>query len=121
TISSVDPSYRGMASLEMLFHEASHTLNQGLEAALAEEIHARNLLFRRRGFEHAILFYTAGEIARRYLGDYEPYGIKNGMYVSGWPDSLPVLEKDWKPYLEGKTDFATAVKAVVADYSIPKK
>jgi hypothetical protein len=120
TISSSDPEYQGRASLEMLFHEASHTLDEKLRLALKNELDSRGKHFRRRSFDHAILFYTAGETTRRYLTGYEPYGIRNGIVERGWPGSLPVLEKDWKPYLEGKVDLATAVHAVVEDYGVPK-
>ena len=121
TISSVDKSYQGMASLEMLFHEASHSINRTVDEAIAGEARARKMLFQRRGFAHAVLFYTAGEVARRHLGpEYQPYGIKNGVMEQGWPGALAVLEKDWKPYLDGKTSFAEAVPALVKDYGVPK-
>jgi hypothetical protein len=121
TVSSADPGYRGPASLEMLFHEASHSLDDLVNQALSEELQAQDKLFRRRGFGHAVLFYTAGEIARRHLGEYEPYGILHGMYDAGWPESLSVLEQDWKPYLDGKTDFREAVRSLVRDYGVPKE
>lgn len=118
TISSTDAGYRGTAALEMLFHEASHTLDEGLQQALAAELKAQSKLFRRGGFEHAILFYTAGEIVRRHIPEYEPYGTRNGVLERGWPGSLAVLEKDWKPYLDGRTAFDSAIRAVVADYGV---
>jgi hypothetical protein len=120
TISSVDPSYQGIASLEMLFHESSHVIDEKIRAALTKELTVRGRLFKRRGFDHAIIFYTAGEITRRYLAGYEPYAVKNGIWENGWPGGLAVLEKDWKPYLEGRIDIASAVKAIVADYGVPK-
>jgi hypothetical protein len=120
TISSADRGYQGMAALEMLFHEASHTLDEKIRQALTRELDVSSKLFRRRGFEHAILFYTAGEMTRRYVANYEPYGIKNGTLERGWPGSLAVLEKDWKPYLEGRTNLAAALHAIVADYGVPK-
>jgi hypothetical protein len=48
------------------------------------------------------------------------YGVRKGMFVDGWTESLPVLEKDWKPYLDGRTDLTAAVRAVVAGYRIRK-
>jgi hypothetical protein len=121
TISSVDKSYQGMASVEMLFHEASHSLDGTVNEALAREAESRKVLFQRRGFSHAVLFYTVGEVARRHLGaDYQPYGFKHGTLEGGWPGSPPVLEKDWKPYLEGRISFAEAVRASVRDYGVPK-
>ena len=118
TVTSTSPDYQGPASLEMLFHEASHSLDRKVSEALDEELNARKMLFRRRGFNHAVLFYTAGEVARRQLGEYEPFGIRYGILERGWPGSLAVLEKDWKPYLDGKASFADAVAAVVRDYGV---
>jgi hypothetical protein len=120
TISSTDKGYQGDAALEMLYHESSHSLDEKVRTALENERVERGLVFKRRGFSHAVLFYTAGEIARRYLPGYEMYGVRNGMFVDGWPESLPVLEKDWKPYLDGRTDLTSAVRAVVAGYGKPK-
>jgi hypothetical protein len=119
TISSTDEGYQGDAALEMLYHETSHSLDEKVRTALENERLARGVVFKRRGFSHAVLFYTAGEIVRRYLPGYETYGIRHGMFVTGWPESLPVLEKDWKPYLDGRTDLASAVRAVVAGYGVP--
>jgi hypothetical protein len=120
TISSTDKGYQGDAALEMLYHESSHSLDEKVRTALENERVERGLVFKRRGFSHAVIFYTAGEIARRYLPGYEMYGVRNGMFADGWPESLPVLEKDWKPYLDGRTNLTSAVRAVVAGYGIPK-
>jgi hypothetical protein len=120
TISSTDKGYQGDAALEMLFHESSHSMDQKVRAALEKERLARGVVFKRREFSHAVLFYTAGEITRRYLPGYEIYGVRNRIFVDGWPKSLPVLERDWKPYLDGRTDLTSAVRAVVAAYGVPK-
>jgi len=121
TVSSTDPGYQAPAALEMLFHEMSHTLDEKLSAALSAELAKRNRLFRRRGFEHAIIFYTAGEIARRFLPGYQTYGSRHGTWGDdGWPGALQVLEKDWKSYLDGSITFAAAIEAVVADYGVPQ-
>jgi hypothetical protein len=120
TISSVDKSYQGNASLEMLFHESSHALDEKIEAALDSELKAHGKLFRRRAFGHAIIFYSAGEITRRYLAGYETYAIRNGIWDKGWPGGLEVLEKDWKPYLQGRIGMAAAVRAIVEDYGVPR-
>jgi hypothetical protein len=120
TISSTDKGYQGEAALEMLFHEASHSLDGRVSEALEKERLARGLVFKRRGFSHAVLFYTAGEITRRYLPGYEMYGVRNRIFVDSWPESLAVLDGDWKPYLDGRTDLTSAVRAVVGSYGIPK-
>jgi len=92
-ISSTDKGCQGDAALEMLYPESSHSLDEKVRTALENERVERGLVFKRRGFSHAVLFYTAGEIARRYLPGYEMYGVRNSMFVDGWPEILPVLEK----------------------------
>jgi hypothetical protein len=47
-------------------------------------------------------------------------GVRNRIFEDGWPESLPVLERDWKPYLDGRIDLTSAMRAVVAGYGIPK-
>jgi hypothetical protein len=116
TMSSTNPTYQGEASLEMLFHEASHAIIGKIEDALAAELKLQNKLFPRRGFWHIVLFYTAGELVRRELDGYVPYAIKNGLYDRSWQGALPVLEKDWKPYLDDRIDLATSVSRLVTDY-----
>jgi hypothetical protein len=59
-------------------------------------------------------------LTRRYIPGYQPYGIRHGVLDRGWPGSLPVLEKDWKPYLEHRIEFGSAVRAVVEDYGVSK-
>ena len=78
TISSSDPSYRGYAALEMLFHEGSHGF--GLLAVLIEPLNqaaAEQKVTVPPQLWHAVLFYTAGELTTRELKargiDYTPY------------------------------------------------
>jgi hypothetical protein len=120
TVSSGNAGNAGPAALETLFHEASHGMIQKVSDALAAELDSQKKLFQRRAFWHAVLFYTVGEFAQRRLDNYTMYGIKNGVLERGWPGALTVLEKDWKPYLDGKIDLATAVHRLVEDYGVPK-
>ncbi len=108
------------AVVESLFHEASHGMIQKISDALTAELDSQKKLFQRRAFWHAVLFYTAGEVAQRNLDDYTMFGIKNSVLDRGWPGALPILEKDWKPYLDGKIDLATAVHRLVTDYGVAK-
>jgi hypothetical protein len=119
TMSSLDPGYAGDASLEMIFHEASHLLIGRTEQALdAAAQRARRPL--PRGLWHALLFYTAGRVARERLGPgYVPYAERpsNRIFAGERAPSaalLPVFERAWQPYLDGKTSFEAAIDAVVA-------
>lgn len=120
TISSANPGNQGDAALEMVFHEASHAIVGKLRDALSAEAKAHGRLFPKRDFWHAILFYTAGEVTRRHVEAYVPYAVKNGLYDRVWKGVPEILEADWKPYLDGETDMNTAIRRVVAAYSVPK-
>lgn len=114
TISSGDPSYAGEAALEMIFHEASHALIEPISEKLAAEAER---LGRRppRDLWHALLFYSTGEIVKRRLGpEYVPYAARYGLWQRAWPDFEPALRRDWQPYLDGKVDLDTAVRALLA-------
>jgi hypothetical protein len=119
-VSSVNAGNQGDAALEILFHEASHAVIFKIRAVLTDEMKAQHKLLRTREFWHAVLFYTAGEMVRRHLDGYTPYANKHGLYDHGWAGGLEVLDKDWKPYLDGKFDLATAVHRLVADYGVPQ-
>jgi hypothetical protein len=120
TVSSADPKNQGDAALEVVFHEASHALVGRVRRALSDEAGARNKLFRRRDFWHAILFYTAGELVRRRLIGYTPYGLGNGLYERVWQGAPEVLDKDWKPYIDGRINLATAISRLVDDYGVAR-
>lgn len=104
-----------------MFHEASHGISDRLEHAISAECRKQNLLLPRRDLWHAVLFYTAGEVVRRQLGDYTPYAEKNGLWKRAWPMYIGALEKDWQPYLDGKIPFDSAVIALVKDVGQPRQ
>lgn len=117
TVSSAAPANAGNAALEILFHEGSHALIGGVQSAISQEARAQGKLLRKRDLWHAVLFYTAGQMVAGQLPGYTPYAIQNGLYNRGWSGLLPVLDQDWKPYLDGKVDRASAIRRLVSDYS----
>ncbi|HEV2473201.1 MAG TPA: hypothetical protein VGS41_11080 [Chthonomonadales bacterium] len=115
TISSWSKRNQDTAAVETLFHEASHSLIR----KVADEIQAYQ---NRTGKKlthgdlwHAVIFYTTGEIVGRCEPDLVPYAIKYGMWDTAWPNTLPALDKDWRPYLEGKAKFKASIDRLVAD------
>jgi dienelactone hydrolase len=117
-IASTDPRNGGDSGLESLFHEASHgwgdELVDGVAKAAADRGRpAPDSLW------HAILFYTAGEATHQALaaaGDptYVPYAVRNGVYDhANMQEYPPALAAAWQPYLDGKTDFASALHALI--------
>jgi hypothetical protein len=108
TLSSTDTRHQGTAALEILFHEASHSLvgpNDFAEIADAEP-----------ALWHASLFFVVGEVVRRTVDpSYVAYADANGMWdrVPGWSRYREALAKAWLPYLDGKTDRDTVTRTVV--------
>lgn len=118
TISSADVNYQGDAALEMLFHEGSHTTFSKIQQSMQSEARAQNRLYRRRDLWHAVLFYTAGTMVERRIPGYTQYAIKNGVFERGWPGAAEMLDKDWKPYLDGQIDLSAAIRRMITDYGV---
>lgn len=121
-ISVSNDGYQDYAALEMLYHEASHTIVgrrsggsiQAINAAAqAQQIRMPGI------FWHVVLFYTSGEATRQVLSEvgipYEQYMFKHGPMSRGvWTQWRPALEAEWQPYLEGRVDLETAAHNLVA-------
>lgn len=121
TISSSDPGYRGYAGLEMVFHEASHSLAlferliQPLNRQAADQkVTVPPQLW------HAVLFYTAGEMTTRELKargiEYTPYAnaaFYDNMCGAG---CMAKLHEHWMPHLDDKRSILDALSALVAAF-----
>ena len=118
--------YRGLAALEIVFHEGSHILmNQTSPVQAAMDSAARVAGVRLPdGLWHAVLFYITGEAVRSVLAEAGTTGY-TPMIVeifgrSPWGAHRTAIERSWQPYLEGKrtlsqaaADFVAAVRASV--------
>ena len=120
TICSIESDYQGFAALEMLFHEASHSMvsprNGAVAQAITRECQAKNKPIP-NGLWHAIIFYTAGEFTKRNLrehgvSNYIPAGYR-GLYARAWPNLQRPLELYWQPYLDGTVDFDKAISNLI--------
>jgi hypothetical protein len=118
TISSSDPSYRGNAALEMVFHEASHEFAGLIQPvnriAVEQQVTVPPQLW------HAVLFYTAGELTRRELNangiDYALYGgvgLYNNLCGTGCRDKLA---EHWTPHLDGRRSIPEALSGLVGAF-----
>jgi len=122
TIEASNPDLQGDMAFELIFHEASHPLaGLVLGRAIAAEA-ARQHVDAPGALSHVVIFFTAGELARRELGksgdaDYRPYAYRYGLYTRGWQKMRDAVESDWLPYLDGKTSFDEALTALVRDAS----
>lgn len=116
-IPSGRPSYQGLASLEMLYHEAAHVrTSEALEAALAARLKAAG---RPADSElwHVLHFYTVGAaVAAAAAPDgvaYEPYADHVGLFKNYWAAYLPLIEADWAPWLAGREGMEEALDHMV--------
>ena len=119
TISSLDPSLQGLAALEMLFHESSHSAISGLfqrvtQAANEHKVSVPPQLW------HAVLFYTSGELTRREL---EAHGITYRQYASpGLYSNLcgigcrEKIVEHWTQRLDAKRSVAASLSALVVSF-----
>lgn len=115
-VSSADPRHAGEAALEIIFHEASHTLlgpgTGAVWAALAgaDVPDAGRLVHE---VWHPVLFYITGKAVAERLaadgsGEYEPYLYRTGLLDQAWPGFREPLENHWQLYLDGTVDLNEA-------------
>lgn len=114
TLSSNARGNQGSLGVETLLHETGHALTGPVDSALAATAtRERRLLPRQLG--HLLLFYTVGEVVREYVPAHVPYAEAFGI----WDQSAPargyrtLLEREWRPYLEGRTSFPDAITGIV--------
>jgi len=110
-LTAIDPSVAGgsPAAVECVFHEAAHVLDATLVRWVEEES-ARQGRATPRDLWHAILFYTAGELSRRALGQ---AGTYREDLLRGFPHCLPALDAYWRPYLDGTLPLSVALGELV--------
>jgi hypothetical protein len=98
-------SERGPAALELIFHEASHTLmgrSHPLRRALAGAAESLDLPLP-GDLWHAVLFYSTGDAVRRVLSEagepeYTPMLFEGGLFAR----HHAALRRAWTPYLDGE-------------------
>jgi hypothetical protein len=117
TFAVLDPRHKDLSGLESLFHEAAHGLVDNVMAEIDRAAFDKNA--NAKSLWHAIQFYTVGETFAEHFTGYIPYGIAQGVYGRGMP-YLKSIERNWKPYLEGKAKFAEAIDSLVADINPPQ-
>jgi hypothetical protein len=109
-VSSTDPGYQQFHALEMMFHEPMH--HYDMQRDIREAANGGKTL---HNLSHALLFYTSGEITRRALAKRGVVYKPNSDEVIGraWPHLMPLMEKHWRPVIDGKVSRAEALKALV--------
>lgn len=115
TVASADSSNQKLTSLEVVFHEASHAMIDKVLADIEQQCKISNVTLPRTDLWHAVLFYTVGEVVKRHIPHYTPYAYAVGLWNRAWPMYINVLDKDWKPYIDGKVSYTEAITNLVND------
>lgn len=102
----------GLHGLEIIFHEGMHWWDDAIQArirriATAEGIPAPPDL------SHAMIFHTAGYAVKAVVPEHVPYGEQFGIWQRGLGRYKPILDTHWTPWLEGKTSYEQALRALV--------
>ena len=117
TIGAADSRHRGLAALELVFHEASHRW----DAVLMKDVDdvARDLERRAPpGLWHGLLFYNAGAIttdvlANAGVSDFEMYMFAQKTFdFPGWHQAIA---RHWPPYLAGSISRREATARIVRE------
>ena len=121
TISSLDPANQKTAALEVLFHEASHTLIEKVGALVIQDF-AAHKKSAPSDLWHSILYFTSGYFVKQLYPDYTPYADLAGLWAEGnWSTYHAALVKDWQPHLEGKATMPAAISQLVSDVLSPSR
>jgi hypothetical protein len=121
TISSMEPTVHGLASLELLFHESSHRWGGRLFNGVFRHAKLHNKEVPRQLW-HAVLFYNAGDLTRRQLvcdgiTNYVEYAAKYNVYKDlcgdGCQDRVAAA---WNRRLDGTATIDEALDALVANW-----
>lgn len=131
-MSSCEADNLGAHGLDVLFHEASHSIASPFDGTIGGPIVAAAAQLNRPvpdQFWHTVLMYTPGRIAEDVfnasaLRPYTMVWVVNGLFTDVWPQYYAVLEQHWQPYMDGKTDrvgaLTSCVEAIVNGAAIAK-
>ncbi|HEV2387157.1 MAG TPA: hypothetical protein VGS20_07865 [Candidatus Acidoferrales bacterium] len=114
-LAGADPRNQGPAALEVIFQEASQALATGVEQAIIDQFHSRTKPIP-RDLWPALVSYTARvAVSRVFAGQPAGAGAEAtpAGAAGGRQDFQRLLERYWQPYLDGKTDSATAIARLV--------
>ena len=127
-LSGVEGIHDGAAGMEIVFHEASHTLVHPRFGTVGEVLAEAS---RDAGLErpppdlwHVLLFYTTGRVVEARLeasgsGPYEPYLYAEGLFDRAWPEYRRAVETHWQPYIDGDVGMREAMAALVESVRLP--
>lgn len=127
-VAGSNPRNHGLSALEVVFHEASHSLigpRSGVVGRALVEAAAAAGIDLPEDLWHAVLFYNTGRVVEELLaasgeGPYTAYVYRLGLFERAWPEFRLPLEEHWQPYVDGDIDLATAARRLLSALALAK-
>jgi hypothetical protein len=112
-MAGTDERLHGETGFEIVFHEALHQWDDAMQNRL-KAAGARTGRPVPAQLNHAMIFYAAGDAARREFGSaYAPYADRFGIWTRGSGAFKPALDAHWKPYLDGSGTLDDTLDAML--------
>lgn len=116
TCSTTHPESQSRAAAEVILHEASHELVDGVRASIRARVDITQ-----QGLGqlwHAVLFFITGEIVVRLFAErgvtYTPYLESTGLFDRAWPQFRAPITDAWTGYLDQRWDWDSACDRLAA-------
>ncbi len=117
TCSTTQRESQDWAAVEVVLHEACHSLATPLRRAIRDRVDTSS--GRLGDLWHVVLFHQTGETVRRALAgigvDYRPYLDATGLFDRAWPHWRQPVTDAWAGYLDGAVDWAEACDRLAAN------
>ncbi len=115
-ISSEDPTNDGLSGVDVLFHEASHSIVDPQYGTIGSAITRQAKRLGRKPpdqFWHALIMYTPGKLAEQWFSrpghPYTMVWIRLGLFTRVWPAYYAAFERHWFPYMSGRGTMDDAI------------
>ena len=117
-----DPAESGTGGLDVLFHEASHSIADPNRGTIGGAIVAEAARLNRPApdqFWHAVIMYTPGKLVEdvptRSGTKYTMVWMQPGLFGQAWSRYYRALETHWLPYMQGTGTLETAIALCVEE------
>jgi len=105
-------------ALETMFHESMHGWDEAMQRRLQSAAATKGVAVD-EWLTHGMIFYTAGEAAKRAMPGYVPYAEKYGVWSRGRESFKRALDAAWRPWLDGQGYSQDAIADLVARAAPP--
>lgn len=120
--SSYDHSSAGLSGVEIIAHEASHSIVGPGQGAIGASITKACAALARpepNDLWHAVIMYMPGVVIQRLAAragmKYTLAFVDNGVFTRAYPRYYAAFKQHLRPYIEGRATLSEALRATVAE------